>query len=269
MKQSVLQALELIREGNSVNWRQLKGQLIRLGIANSLIDNTFSATAFSEKVYEVSVKDTALFDEICDQLQPTDKSSRSEASKTGNTHSVKVKGALLIACTQEKSDTYNHVFHPERPSKVPVKKHALIIENLECFLAFEETYQFVLSKCGIDIPIDEIEFLWSAGNSITNSLIVPYLKQFEGQVMCLFDVDFGGIKIYANLLSNGLVKEKTPYLIPADLKERLSLSKRKISNKEIESLSSVYGVSSVTDDVIGAIRYYEATLEQESYRANE
>ena len=106
-----------------------------------------------------------------------------------------------------------------------------------------------------------------AGNSISNRLIIPYLKSFEGEVMCLLDVDLGGLKIYSNLLSGGVSLDSLHYLVPGDLARRLYESRRQAGEKELEGLSRMHGLSPVTDHVISAIRYFKKTLEQESYRA--
>ncbi|VEA70765.1 Uncharacterised protein [Serratia rubidaea] len=171
----------------------------------------------------------------------------------------------MIQLLQSHTITYYGV-RPPYPARR--KKHAMIIENLECFLDFRAVYQFAVQHCGVEYPEEDIEFIWAAGNGISNRLIIPYLQLFSGSVLCILDVDPGGITIYANLLSGGLAAQKTHYLTPDDLGERLHRSRRKISTEDLDALSRLHGLSPQVDKIISVLRHYRTTVEQESYRAH-
>lgn len=266
MKSRLLRDLEAIEEGRPINWPATKRQLLRAGASLSLIDSALSFERFNEEVFSATILDLDAFAALKIYAEPVDKRSRLAASVTGDTHKTRVSGALLVATTDTSEVPYNHVFRPGMIYPQPNKQHALIIENLECFLEIKETYQFVLRHCGVSLPISDIEFLWGAGNSISNKLILPYLDRFQGSIMCLFDADLGGLRTYANLIAGGLSTNKAFYLVPDDLKERLHSSRRAAEGSYLDALSSVYGVSESTDQVISTLRYYKKTLEQESYR---
>lgn len=267
MNKSLREDLHRIRSGLPVDWQTTKQRLHKAGIDRHLLARALDATAFSHDEYQITIVDCAAFDEIESLLQRTNNTSRSSASLLGNSHTATVKGAMLAVWCANETECMNRIFLDHQPQPKPSRRHGLIIENEECFLNKEDTYQFVTEYCGIDYPIDEIEFIYGSGNSITNRRIIPYLRAFKGDMLCLLDVDLGGLRIYANLLAAGLPLTTTHFLVPADLSKRLEHSNRQASDKELQALSKVYGYSELTDQIVKAIRYYKTTIEQESYRA--
>ena len=267
MTKGLQESFDAIKKGSGIDWKPLKARLLKTGATEDLISAALDVKAYGDRNYQVVIKNEHCFDRLQKFAQPSDRSSRSAASITGNTHSTRVNGAMLAAWGIDDAAPYNHIFMPEREIPQPTKRHALIIENLECFLNKDQTYLFVKEFCGVTYSAENIEFIMGAGNSISNRLITPYLKSFEGEIMCLLDVDLGGLKIYANLLSGGIPLDSLRYLVPSDLPRRLSTSRREAGEKELGGLSHMHGLSLVTDQVISAIQYYKKTLEQESYRA--
>ena len=267
MAKGLQESFDAIKKGFAVDWRPLKARLLKTGATEDLISAALDVKAYGGRHYQVVIKDEQYFNRLQKLAQPSDRSSRSAASVTGNTHSTRVNGAMLAAWGIDDAVPYNHIFMPKREIPHPTKRHALIIENLECFLNKNETYLFAKEFCGVTYSVEDIEFIMGAGNSIANRLITPYLRSFEGDVMCLLDVDLGGLKIYSNLLSGGIPLDALRYLVPSDLTQRLSTSRREAGEKELEKLLHMYGLSPVTDQVISAIQHYKKTLEQESYRA--
>ncbi|MEZ2604113.1 hypothetical protein [Kluyvera intermedia] len=262
------QAMDAVKAGKGVDWPSLKRRLMRAGAGASLISNSVQVVRYAEKVYQVKIINHEAFAELCQFASPINKSSRSAASLSGNSHATSVDGALLIAYDSTSAEPYNYVLRRFSRIPCPPKKHAMIIENLECFLDFKSVYQFAVKHCGVVYPEEDIEFLWAAGNGISNRLVIPYLQLFSGSVLCVLDVDSGGIQIYANLLAGGLAAQTTRYLIPDDLGERLHRSRRKISSEDLDALSRLYGLSHQVDNIISVLRHYRTTVEQESYRAH-
>lgn len=257
-----------IRAGYAVDWPMARNRLIRLGVDKQLIDRAVDVKAYSTKEHQVVIIDDAAFSEVEILAAPIDRSSRSAASRKGNTHAAGVNGALLAVWVSDEETPANRVFMDTHPFPKPSRRHALIIENEECFLNKEFTHEFATGHCGVNHDIDDIEFIYGSGNSITNRRILPYLQSFEGEVFCMLDVDLGGIRIYSNLLSGGLDPESTHFLVPDDLSMRLSKSRRKASQRELDGLSPYYGKTDALDKLITAIRYYKTTIEQESYRTH-
>jgi hypothetical protein len=269
MSSSVTKHLSQIEKGAPVNWKVTNRLLLKAGVAKKQIDEAFSITAYGNDIYQVQIANKELFSEIQSlvSISIASKNSRTSASIMGNTHSVSVCGAMLIVWHAEEGMPAVRVFDDNNPTPVTTKPNILIIENEECFLNKESTYRFARQYCGLTCPIEDIEFVFGSGNSITNKRILPYLKSTTGDVYCLFDIDFGGLRIFANLLAGGLSHKKTHYLVPSDLEKRLNNSKRSASAEELGKLDQVYGLTAKTDEVVSAIRYYNTTLEQESYRA--
>lgn len=255
-----------IKASKGINWPQFRRGLIKLGLVESELNKIFSVTRYSDVVYEVTVTEPAHLDHISSLISQNTEQSRPAASHRGNSHAVNVDGALLVANIKGNKTPYNYLFNHDSKVASPPKEHCIIIENLECFLNIEQTFRFMASVCQIDCDIDDVEFIWAAGNSISNTLIIPYLKQFKGMAYCLFDVDLGGLTIYANLLKAGLNPDKTHFVVPADIKQRLAKSKRKMEEKHLDALSNIFGLTETTNQIITLLRFYKTTLEQESYR---
>ena len=102
---------------------------------------------------------------------------------------------------------------------------------------------------------------------IDSLTIIPYLKEFKGDIFCLFDIHIGGLQIYKNLLKNGLSIRNTRFVIPNDIEQRLKKSRRETRKSEINKLNNFLNISKQIDQLIGLMHYYQATIEQESYRA--
>lgn len=267
MNPAIRKHLRQIEAGHPVNWMVAERMLIKAGIALDLLNRAFDVTSYGRDIYQVKVSDESAFLEIESQLNRPNKNDRRSASLTGNSHSVSVKGAMLITWVADEVSPRIRVFNDDTEPQVPTRPYVLIIENEECFLNKEDTFRFVKESCGVSYPISDVEFVFGSGNSITNKRIIPYLQSTSGQVYCLFDLDFGGLRIFSNLIVGGLPIDRTHYLVPHDLECRLKQSRRSASPSELQSLDQVYGISTKTDQVISAIRFYKTTLEQESYRA--
>uniref|UniRef100_A0A486XX01 Wadjet protein JetD C-terminal domain-containing protein n=1 Tax=Rheinheimera sp. BAL341 TaxID=1708203 RepID=A0A486XX01_9GAMM len=263
---AVQKYLKQIEAGNPVNWKKIERALIKIGIPSALLNQAFDVLPYGKDTYQVTVCDDYAFTEIRSLLNKPRNNDRTSASVAGNSHAVSVRGAMLITWAADEESPKVRVFNDAPQTQLPAKPNVLIIENEECFLNKEDTFQFLDTYCGIDCPITDIEFIFGSGNSISNKRILPYLKSAE-KIYCLFDVDFGGLRIFTNLLAGGLSADRTHYLIPSDLEYRLQQSKRIATQAELDNLAHVYGVSTKTDRIISAIRYYKTTLEQESYRA--
>lgn len=265
----LLTKLEKVKKGHSLNWPSFYKHLLRQGISDILINEAMSVTRYSDKVYGVTITNRAAFKKIEALSQPVVKESRAMASRSGNTHAVSVNGALLITMTEHSKDPCTYIFTKDKPLPIPRQNHAVIIENLECFLNFKTIYQFMTQYCSISreiVRIEDIEFIYAAGNSISNYLIVPYLQQFSGEIFCLFDIDIGGLQIYRNLLNNGLDLIHTHFVIPDDVVDRLEQSRRKATKAELAKLNKFLHISNQIDQLIVLIHHYQTTIEQESYR---
>ncbi|MHC5226353.1 hypothetical protein [Ignatzschineria sp. LJL83] len=262
----LLQILDLIKQRQSIDWPHLHQSLLHLGITEALIRETFNVKRYSEKIYAVTIINHDFFENIMQLIEPSDKSSRATASMTGNSHIAAVNGALLIANTHHRKSPYVHLIKSGFPIPEPQKNNAIIIENLECFINFQDTYQFMKQFCEFTAPIDDIEFIYAAGNSISNQIITPYLHKFSGHIYCLLDIDIGGLQIYKNLLNNGLSLSTTHFVIPKDIHHRLQRSRRNMNKTELAKLNSFLNISSAINQLITYLHHYQTSIEQESYR---
>ena len=267
MKAAIAKDLQRILDKQAINWPIFKKRLMKCGYSVAEIDSTFRATLYSHNCYRVEVISPENLMELHSVFFKEPPKNRAEASNSiGDSHAVNVEGALLAAGRVNAEIPYNYQFLPGMPLPSPRGKYALIIENLECFLNREATFQFVQDHCGVDIKKENVECLMGAGNSITNCRITPFLKQYKS-ILCLFDLDYGGLKIFTTLLSQGFVSDEIQLLIPDDVKSRLARSERVATAEEMQNLDKVWAKAPEVDRLVTLIRFFERTLEQESYRA--
>jgi len=263
---SAKQMLDVIKRKEPVEWMALRAFLISEGINEHRLDSGVESRHVSKSLYQLNITDAELYERIVSQLQSTDSSTRSGAALTQSSHQVKVSASLIHTFNAGSSDIDVRICGPEWPLPKPSKQYAFIIENLECFLKFRDTWLIATKYCGLTRDLPEFEFIWADGNAISNSLNAAFLEQFS-EIHCLLDVDFGGLSIFRNL-QQLLPKTKTFYLIPNDLEARLKSCKKRMPIEKRKKLQSFHGLSETVSTAINLIQKYEgAYIEQESYRA--
>lgn len=138
---------------------------------------------------------------------------------------------------------------------------ALLVENLENFLALEQTLA-VLPYCGW-APTEPVDLLYAAGNQVTHSILQPFLSRYA-ELNCLFDPDPGGIHMFRTLHKR-MPQHLIRFLYPSDIEERLVASNRLLKAKERQDLLNYAGIASEVDSLISLLRQTNRTLEQETY----
>lgn len=256
--------LRSISLGHSINFQAFAKEMCKQGKSMGYLLDTFSASKVGKSSYQVTVLREDRFAELIREFVPSAIEGRIGAAFDGDSHTVAVSSSLLIT---------RSVAQPH-PSVVVLSEHAwmspnaprsaaLLVENLENFLALEQTLALV-ADCGVVELTDDLDIIYSAGNQITNRLNIPFLSQYQS-LYCLFDADLGGLTMYRSLLSALPDKPRVVFAYPSDIAHRLGASRYLLSQQSRQDLLEFVGLSKETNELIGLMRDSQRALEQETY----
>ncbi|WP_324730647.1 hypothetical protein [Pseudomonas paeninsulae] len=256
--------LSSIRVGHPINFQAFAKEMFGQGKSMVYLLDTFSVSKVGRNSHQVTVLREDRFAELIREYEPSAITGRIGAAFDGDSHREAVSGSLLIT---------RSVSQPH-PSVVLLGEHAwvsphaprlaaLLVENLENFLALEQTLAF-LAGCGVVERSDDLDIIFSAGNQITNRLNVPFLSQYQS-LYCLFDADLGGLKMYRTLLHSLPDKTEVVFVYPGDIARRLGASRYLLSRQARQDLLEFVGLSKETNELIGLMRDSQKALEQETY----
>lgn len=262
MSRVIYSYLAKIQSRQSVNFDALIAKLLAAGVAREDISRIFFAKKLKKNSYLVDVLLSASFDELLMRFKPSDLGGRVGAAIDGNSHRVGVSESLLIF----RSVQHRHPAVGVTEAGAWVLPRVLgrvgvIVENLENFLRIDETLPFIAGI--LAVTASDIELISGSGNQVTNRLNANVLSQFD-ELYCLFDVDMGGLRMFASLTA--LLCEKPPvFLVPPDVKERLAQSKYALTDQQRQEVIKYQGLSPETDQLIQLMRDSSRVLEQETY----
>jgi hypothetical protein len=256
--------LSSITAGHPINFEAFAKELSKHGKGAGYLFDTFSTSKLGKCSYKVAVLREDRFAELIREHAPSEITGRIGAAFDGNSHTAAVSGSLLIT---------RSLAHPH-PCVVLLSKHgwdapntlrpaALLVENLENFLALEQTID-ILADCGVAEQSEDLDVIFGAGNQITNRLNIPFLSQYQ-RLYCLFDADLGGLTMYRTLLK-GLPEEcRIMFVYPNDIALRLDGSRYQLDQQGRQDLLKFVGLSDGTDELIRLMLDSHRALEQETY----
>ncbi|WP_370280661.1 hypothetical protein [Pontibacterium sp.] len=256
--------LSKIRAGLQINYDVLVKLLERDGYSPSWIQQVFTAELMKRDCYRVQIKNEEAFCQLWARYSEVSYSDRISAASAGDSHRSRVSGSFLLL----RSIEFSHpqvVLCRDQDWKCPValNAHALIVENLENFLAFQQTLTFAINHCVMPVEMGDVDLIFGQGNSITNSLHRSFLEEYQS-ISCLFDPDLGGVKMFSTLFEmTGDLNIR--FLLPEDIEDRLTGSSRPLSLQERTDLSRYAGRHPDLDRAIQVLRSAGRTLEQETY----
>lgn len=264
MSSAIYNYLAKIQSTQPINFDALIAKLVSAGVAREDISRIFLAKKLKKNSYCIDVLIPTLFDDLLARFKPSGIGGRVGAAIDGNSHRVGVSESLLMFRSAEHRHPVVAVTEagvwvlPRQLGKVGV-----IVENLENFLRVDETLPFVTEL--LPCTASEIELISGSGNQVTNKLNAKVLSQFDA-LYCLFDVDMGGLRMFASL--KALLHEKPPvFLAPPDVQERLAQSKYPLTDQQRQDIIRYEYLSPETDHLIGFLRETSKVLEQETYLA--
>lgn len=259
-------ALAAAEMGEPIDWHLLRQHLLALDINEHRLDSGVRVRRLLGSLYRLEIVDLELRSRIDTLLQVNDLSSRTHAAKTQSSHGAKLMHSLMLVTYADDENIHVRVCSADRP--VPLAQHraALIIENQDCFMDIDNTWDFAHHNCGLEHDKHDLEFIHAQGNAISNEKNAAYLKQFD-RLYCLLDIDFGGLSIYRNLRLM-LPEHDVRFLIPDDLQVRLKSSKKTMNAETRAKLSRFNNLSPTVSTAVRLIEFFNgAYIEQESYRA--
>ncbi|WP_339720488.1 hypothetical protein [uncultured Paraglaciecola sp.] len=202
--------LEKIEHGKAFNFsaflsllpESLKEDVERNASVNFLRKNSVIVTISCEKLlkrlYELTIEPE----------------SRVSATLLGNSHKVKTSTSYLFVYHQQCDDIHPDtvVCNKENASfKFQPKKQVLIIENSELFFSRDALLSQMNKVFSLSLSFENTDLVFGSGNQVTNIYNQEFLNQYES-VLCFFDYDFGGLKIFKAM--KNIVGGKAQFLEP-------------------------------------------------------
>ncbi|GAB2715118.1 hypothetical protein [Halomonas garicola] len=200
-------------------------------------------------------------------LEEAHASERIEGARLGNSHRARVSGAVLLMRRHDQRHPQVILVEDDTPHfPVPPAPRALLVENLENFLALDATLA-LLPECGLGTEWQQADVLYGSGNSVTNHMLTPALQRYQA-IGCLFDPDPGGIRMCDTLFRRGSLPP-LQFVAPSNLEERLqrAAAPRLVSPAQRRELSRYISRTPPVAKVAELIRRSGRSLEQETYLA--
>ena len=259
----IFKYLNKIKLGQSINFDSFCTQLQQQGYDKYKILKIFFVEKKSRVSYNVKVIDEKLFSELLIDFPEHEITDRISAAQAGDSHKYPVSQAMVILWSCKQSHPVV-ILNDSSAINTPVElgKCLLIIENQENFLKKQQTLQFLKQQFP-DYQDDELDIAHGSGNAITNQLNKSFFNRYQ-YIDCLLDLDIGGLKIFANLLTL-IDSKKLKFLLPPCLDELLPQSKINITKQDLLQLNKYYEKHPTLRTAITLIEKHKKMLEQELY----
>jgi hypothetical protein len=254
--------LAKIEAGQAINLEVLLERLVEAGCQRHELLRLFTSTRLGKTRYQIHITDSTAFAALIERFRPSGLAGRIGAAFDGDSHRASVSGSYLLIRSQSHPHpvvALYEVDHWQAPR--PTGQVGVIVENLENFLDLERTLTLITGL--LHRAHTEIELIYGSGNQVTNRLNTAFLDSFS-ELHCLFDVDPGGLRMYATLRKQ-LPSSRLRFLAPADVEERLGRSRYSLSGQSSQDILQYAGLSPETDQLIHHMRRQNAVLEQETY----
>lgn len=127
---------------------------------------------------------------------------RAHASLLGNSHNHRVSANLLMVYHQDISDSLcPDIIYASRTQvvqKFTPKKKLLLIENEENFIQYRVFSQILSDLTSHRIDIEDTDIALGGGNRASSQFLMEVYSKYD-DVLCSFDYDLGGLKIFRSL----------------------------------------------------------------------
>ncbi|WAB91872.1 DUF2220 family protein [Pseudomonas citronellolis] len=262
MSATIHRYLTKIEAGLAINFDVLLDRLVEAGCQRHELSRLFTSTRLGKTRYQVHITDPAAFATLIERFRPSGLVGRVGAALDGDSHRVSVSGTYLLIRSQPQPHPVVALYeagcwHAPRPAR----SVGVIVENLENFLNLERTLALITSL--LHRAPAEIELIYGSGNQVTNRLNTAFLETFS-ELHCLFDVDPGGLRMYATLRKQ-MPTVPLRFLAPADVEQLLRRSRYSLSEQGSQDILQYAGLSPETDQLIHHMRRQNSVLEQETY----
>jgi hypothetical protein len=189
--------IQRIRRGQPVNYH---GFVRHLPAAiRGHHQGLFSTEKVAANRWRVSCLEAGLLDQL--EAESAMPQNRAEATWLGDSHRHQTDTSFLLV--------YHGALADRRPAVVVLtaseqqqdfiaKPNALLIENEQNFARPEAMLAFASRCCDKILSLENTDVVLAGGNRIVRTLNVTWLAQYR-QVLCAFDYDLGGLRIYSSL----------------------------------------------------------------------
>ncbi|MDC9725702.1 MAG: DUF2220 family protein [Gammaproteobacteria bacterium] len=140
--------------------------------------------------------------------------NRIEAAAMGNSHRAKVSSGFLLVYHQNLSDSRPDVVYLEQESYLQCfqsKKYLLIVENEENFFLSNSMLKLASIFTNQQIDLTNTDIVLGSGTRVTSRLAQSWYQQYDS-ILCAFDYDLAGLKMYRTLQAN--LGEQVHFLQP-------------------------------------------------------
>lgn len=197
-------------------------ELCLKGDKKTLDNDYFKITKFGELVYKTDNIDICNFlNKTISELEKiTDIKKTNPVRSLGlseKTHSISADSSVVMSRDIDKgfkNEAFNTIFISKNNIPKNVHNKLIIVENYKVF-SFEDIQSF-LDR--FNIPKDDYEMIFGAGNAISSNIINMYLKQYS-KIYYFGDYDSNGYKIYLNLKEK--LKNITFVLPPREITQKI------------------------------------------------
>lgn len=259
--------LEALRAQKPLNWNRFVQVMSKHGISPKVICYAFSPDSNDAALTSVCIQDLEVYHHLLQQFQPVTAHTRIDAALAGNSHQVPVEGSLIVLQEHEQANSYVALSRDGlnwTPLPGP-QQHLVLIENMQNFLCSQETFSFLYKKCGFSDSPSNTLLAYGAGNAATKACHTFFYQKFSS-ISCLFDMDLGGITIYASIKKLLVSSEvRLSFLIPQDLDLRLKRSRCFLSEQERCTLYQFALDHPELEPAISLMLITQKKLEQEVY----
>ncbi len=191
--------IDSISNDKSLNLKAFQARALSYKISLQQIKEAFYIVKDAEKkgdFYKLSVKCQDAYDNAFGRFVVENKNKKVEMSLRGNSKKAKSSFSfLLIKLNFDDRVPWTVVFddkHFEYSFKEKRKKKLMIIENEDNFGNITDSFN------SEDIDLSEYNFALGLGNYISDRNFTDFLNSYDN-VVCFFDIDTGGLKMFSNL----------------------------------------------------------------------
>lgn len=254
-----LSYLQKIQRGGGVNFAAFEKLCKQYHILNW--QKVLRFEHLGKQQYRAEILDNAAFGQWLERFKPTN-DSRVAAAALGNSHAQNVSVSFLLRQNNRQRQPELVWLSDNLPVPPVSGKLGLVLENLENFHQFDAMLA-VLKTWQPETDFQAADWLFGAGNQISNRLNQPYLQQYDA-LFCLFDWDVGGLQIFRNL-KQMLPETRLQFALPSNPLDYLAQSNHLIRRDERSKLLEFKGLSNETDALLAAMLQCGKCLEQEIY----
>lgn len=197
MKSALGKYLAQLRQGEAFNYEAFLKYLPPAISARHL--DYFQVERVSKQRWRVSCSDPALLAQL--EEQASTPSTRRQAALKGDSHRQRTGAAFLLSYHEALPDTRPDVICLTSSSSLAnfeIKTTALVIENEDNFAQFRQMLEFTSGCLGEAVTLSNCDVILGGGNRVSRKLVTDWLAGYQ-RVLCAFDYDLGGLKMFASL----------------------------------------------------------------------